>query len=87
MEAPVPRGRKAWFGPRPFGYGYTPISWEGWAVTAVLAAVILISTALLHGAPLILTLILLAALAAFLWIANRRFDGELAWRWNGRRLR
>jgi hypothetical protein len=27
-------GRKLWFGPRGFGgWGWTPVSWEGWAVT------------------------------------------------------
>jgi hypothetical protein len=24
---------KAWFGPKKFGFGFTPISWEGWACT------------------------------------------------------
>lgn len=24
-----------WFKPRAFGYGWTPASWEGWAVTLV----------------------------------------------------
>lgn len=28
-------GRKPWFKPRTFGYGWTPASWEGWAVTLV----------------------------------------------------
>jgi hypothetical protein len=28
-------GRKPWFEPRTFGYGWTPASWEGWAVTLV----------------------------------------------------
>jgi hypothetical protein len=40
--------RRYWFRPKSFGYGWTPITWEGWAVTlgsmivamaAVLAAV------------------------------------------------
>jgi hypothetical protein len=28
-------GRKVWFKPRSFGYGWTPASWEGWTVTLV----------------------------------------------------
>jgi hypothetical protein len=24
---------RCWFRPKSFGYGWTPISWEGWAVT------------------------------------------------------
>jgi hypothetical protein len=31
-------GRKAWFGPRRFGWGLGPVSPEGWAVTAVAVA-------------------------------------------------
>jgi hypothetical protein len=26
---------KPWFGPRKFGYGFTPLSWEGWVITIV----------------------------------------------------
>ena len=31
-------GRKAWFGPRQVGWGLSPISVEGWGVTAAAAA-------------------------------------------------
>jgi hypothetical protein len=31
-------GRKAWFGPRRLGWGLSPVSAEGWAVTGVAAA-------------------------------------------------
>ena len=27
-------GHKAWFGPRSFGWGWDPVSWEGWVSTA-----------------------------------------------------
>lgn len=28
---------KPWFGPKKFGYGLTPVSWEGWVVVLVIA--------------------------------------------------
>jgi hypothetical protein len=28
-------GRKAWFGPRRFGWGLSPVTPEGWAVVAI----------------------------------------------------
>ncbi|HSC18940.1 MAG TPA: hypothetical protein VLC74_08505 [Rhizomicrobium sp.] len=28
-----------WFGPKQFGWGWTPVSWEGWLVTAFFVAV------------------------------------------------
>jgi hypothetical protein len=31
-------GRKAWFGPRRMGWGLSPVSAEGWAVSAAAAA-------------------------------------------------
>jgi hypothetical protein len=31
-------GRKAWFGPRRMGWGLSPVSAEGWAVTAAAIA-------------------------------------------------
>jgi hypothetical protein len=31
-------GRKAWFGPRQLGWGLSPVSAEGWVVTAAAAA-------------------------------------------------
>jgi hypothetical protein len=40
-----PQPKQPWFGPKPFGYGYGPRSWQGWVVTAVLVAfVILVAT-------------------------------------------
>ena len=26
---------RLWFGPRRFGWGWTPVTWEGWALTIV----------------------------------------------------
>lgn len=37
---------KRWFGPRKFGFGVTPISWEGW-VTAFLVTLAVIGFILL----------------------------------------
>lgn len=30
--------RKKWFGPKKFGYGYAPVSWEGWTVVLLIAS-------------------------------------------------
>lgn len=34
---------KYWFRSKRLGYGFTPISWEGWLATLVLVALILLS--------------------------------------------
>jgi hypothetical protein len=35
-------GRKAWFGPRSLGWGWGPISWEGWAAGAAFLAIVFV---------------------------------------------
>ncbi len=37
-------GTKAWFGPRRFGWGWDPVSWEGWAVLGAFVAVSVVSS-------------------------------------------
>ena len=42
--------RKAWFGPKQIlGWGWTPVSWEGWLVTTVFLGLIPLSVALWPG--------------------------------------
>ena len=43
--------RKPWFGPKRFGFGIRPITWQGWAITfAVPIAVLVLATWLTgHG--------------------------------------
>lgn len=68
-----------WFRPKPYGYGATPVTWRGWAVTvAFIGAVLLVffgfdqPFGLLFAAPLAFT---------FARIARRKTDGEWRWRW------
>jgi hypothetical protein len=43
-------GQKAWFGPRRMGWGLSPVSAEGWAVTAAaVAAALGLGTAARHA--------------------------------------
>jgi hypothetical protein len=37
--------RPAWFGRKRVGWGLRPVSWQGWAVTAVYAAAAVVVTA------------------------------------------
>ncbi|WP_439547004.1 hypothetical protein [Sandarakinorhabdus sp.] len=38
----------AWFRPKRFGYGWSPASWEGWAITGVAALAIVAVAGLLN---------------------------------------
>ena len=80
-----------WFKPKTYGYGATPVTWEGWAVVG--AAVIVIAAAALsilsYGgrspSAYIAFFAVEALVIAALWIVCRRkTDGEWRWRWRGR---
>jgi hypothetical protein len=52
-----------WFRPRRYGYGATPVTWEGWALTVAVVSIVAISVAAMN---------LLADRANFaVWIAWR----------------
>jgi len=84
--------RRYWFRPKSFGYGATPTTWEGWAVTlgsalvtnvGILAAVAAEALRWPHrhlilAAGLALALV---SLVVTIVVARAKTDGE--WRWRG----
>ncbi len=81
-----------WFRPKRYGYGATPVTWEGWAVTILAAALVggsIIAMNLLAAPSNLAGWLLWAVLVAALtfWFARftrRRTDGEWRWRWGNR---
>lgn len=72
-----------WFRPRRFGYGATPATWQGWAVTlGFVASAALVANLAEHRGPAFL-LLLVPVTAALLWVALTRTDGGWRWRWGG----
>ena len=59
---------RPWFGPRRYGWGLTPISWQGWVLTgAYVAAVFALAIFVATPQPWIFwTLLVLATVAFFL---------------------
>lgn len=41
--------KTAWFGPKRIGWGWRPVSWQGWAVALLFLALIIIDVNVLHG--------------------------------------
>jgi hypothetical protein len=80
-----------WFKPKRYGYGATPIAWQGWAlVLAFAAAVFGLVWGLIGfdqanqpgGSTYLLFFVCVAILIAALWIISKRTtDGEWRWRW------
>ncbi len=76
-----------WFKPKRYGYGATPVTWQGSAVT--FAAIVVLVTATLRLTALsadrpsfwVIVAIDAVVIAALLIVSRRRTDGEWRWRW------
>jgi hypothetical protein len=80
-----------WFRPKRYGYGATPVTWQGWALIGAAVAVIVAATVLVlphdrQSPAVLLTFFAIeAAVLAVLWvIVRRKTDGEWRWRWGDR---
>jgi len=78
-----------WFRPKRYGYGATPVTWEGWVVTIAVAVVvagsIVAMNLLVVRSNFVAWLVWAAIIAAmtfwFVQLSRRRTDGEWRWRW------
>jgi hypothetical protein len=80
-----------WFRPKRYGYGATPVTWQGWALVGVAVAVIAAAAVLVHphgGQGLRIWFeffgIEVLVLAALWVIVRRKTEGEFHWRWGDR---
>jgi hypothetical protein len=79
-----------WFRPKRYGWGATPVTWQGWAlITATVAAMVVVSIFLRlterHYWALALLLAFDAlALSTLALISRYKTDGEWRWRWGDR---
>ena len=81
-----------WFRPKRYGYGATPVTWQGWVVT--LAAVVVIAGSIVAmnrfvdrtdaGAWLVWAMLIALATAWFVRFSRRKTEGEWRWRWGQR---
>jgi hypothetical protein len=79
-----------WFKPKRYGYGATPVTWEGWAVTlGTVIAMVVVSLCLRlternYWVSAAVFAFDAAALFALFVVVRRKTDGEWRWRWRGR---
>jgi hypothetical protein len=78
-----------WFKPKRYGYGATPVTWEGWAVIGAAVAIVVVAFLLLlsdRGATgfanwIAFIAVLVITLAALSMLSARKTDGAWRWRW------
>jgi hypothetical protein len=77
-----------WFKPHDYGYGATPVTWQGWGLVLAVVFVVGAMTALLvssgrKDASVILPylVIVFALLGAVVFVSWRKTNGEWRWRW------
>ena len=75
-----------WFRPKTYGYGVTPVTWEGWAVVVAYVAVVLagvlgIAQRDTGTAWLSAIAVIAVATGAMVFVGRQKTDGDWRWRW------
>jgi hypothetical protein len=78
-----------WFKPKRYGYGATPVTWEGWALLGLYGAVMVFAIAMLSAdgrtpsGSLAYAAVVVVSTTLMIVITIRRTRGEWRWRWGG----
>jgi len=85
--------QKYWFKPKKYGYGFSPISWEGWLLTIVLLGLVLIlayindmflpNIKLKNGLRFFFDISVVLLLFGIIF--RDRTDGDIKWRWGNKK--
>lgn len=70
-----------WFAPKRYGFGATPISWQGWALTFGFVALMGLIVAEFGRRPIQLAALLVPLVILFMIICARTTRGGWRWRW------
>ncbi|RUN74852.1 hypothetical protein EJC47_19440 [Sphingomonas sp. TF3] len=73
-----------WFVPHMFGFGVTPVTWQGWVATIVFAGLLSADILLLRDQTAQIG-IGVALVGLFTMIAIRKTQGGLGWHWGTRK--
>ena len=63
--------QRPWFGPKRFGWGWTPVTWQGWLVIVAFIAAIVLSGFYLAGATRVaVEIVLIVVLLLVSWLTG-----------------
>lgn len=75
---------KLWFRAKSYGWGWTPASWEGWAVTTLFICSVIFGAAIIVDvSPKFYTLFIFANVIALIFICYKKGERP-EWRWKGK---
>jgi hypothetical protein len=70
-----------WFAPKRYGYGATPVTWQGWALTLGFVLLMIALAVALSRHPIQLIAAVVPLMVAFTVICARTTRGGWRWRW------
>ena len=70
-----------WFRPKRYGFGATPVTWQGWALTIGFVAIVYAVVFAFRWQPLIIFAILIPLVVIFTLITLKTTRDGWRWRW------
>ena len=77
-----------WFKPKTYDYGATPVTWQGWLITALMVLALLVVSLLLplanstkSGNWIAVLVVDFLIIVPLVILMRRKTDGEWRWRW------
>ena len=70
-----------WFAPKRYGWGATPATWQGWALTLGFVGILILLARKFAHRPILLFAAMTPVVVAFLVICARTTKGGWRWRW------
>lgn len=70
-----------WFRPKRYGFGATPDTWQGWALTLGFVAIVYAVVFAFRWRPLVIFAILVPLIVVFTIITAKTTRGGWRWRW------
>jgi hypothetical protein len=64
--------QRPWFGPKRFGWGYRPQTWQGWLVTALSVVAVVVAATVAKGSPWLYAVVIAAVAVHLAIIAVQR---------------
>ncbi len=70
-----------WFAPKRYGWGATPVSWQGWAIMIGFIAIGIGAGRFFADRPIVVAAIVVPAMIVLLVITVKTTRGGWRWRW------